>query len=44
VRRVPAKMVMQTALSRIEESPSDTAEATDAGCGCADPSESSCAG
>ena len=43
-RRVPAKMVMQTALARIEESPRDSTEATGAGCGCAGPSESSCAG
>ena len=39
VRRVPAKMVMETALARIEESPNNSTEATGAGCGCADPSE-----
>ena len=44
VRRVPAKMVLQTALARIEERPGDSTEATGAGCGCADPSESGCAG
>ena len=38
VRRVPAKMVLQTALARIEESPSDSTEAAGAGSGCADPS------
>ena len=44
VRRVPAKMVLQTALARIAESPSDSTGAIGAGCGCADPSESGCAG
>ena len=44
VRRVPAKMVMQTALARIEESLGDSTEVTGGGCGCKDPSESSCAG
>ena len=42
VRRVPARMVMQTALARIEVSPSEPDETTDAGCCCSGPSESDC--
>ena len=34
VRRVPARMVMDTALARIEESPNGLDETADAGCGC----------
>jgi len=42
VRRVPARMVLQTAVARIEERPSESAEVSGAGCGCAEPSESDC--
>jgi 4-carboxymuconolactone decarboxylase len=34
VRRVPARMVLQTALARIGESPNGSDEASGAGCGC----------
>jgi 4-carboxymuconolactone decarboxylase len=38
LRRVPARMVLQTALARIEESPNGSVETAEAGCGCAQPS------
>ena len=34
VRRVPARMVLQTALARIGEGPNGLAETDEAGCGC----------
>jgi 4-carboxymuconolactone decarboxylase len=37
VRRVPARMVLDTALARIEECRQELAEAVDHGCGCAEP-------
>jgi len=39
VRRVPATMVIQTALARIEASPSAPDETAQAGCCCAGPAE-----
>jgi 4-carboxymuconolactone decarboxylase len=42
VRRVPAWMIMQTALARIEVSASEAGEKTAAGCCCAGPSDSDC--
>jgi len=36
VRRVPARMVMDTALARIEENPNGLDETADAGCGCSE--------
>jgi len=36
VRRVPARMVMETALARIEESPNGLDETADARCGCSE--------
>ncbi|MCP4900447.1 MAG: hypothetical protein GY906_26075, partial [bacterium] len=42
VRQVPARMVMQTALARIEVSPSEPDETTDEGCCCAGSNESDC--
>ena len=42
VRRVPARMVLQSALARIDEIPSDATEPIDEGCGCAEQSGSGC--
>ncbi len=42
VRRVPAGLVMQTALARIAGRPSEGGETTDAGCGCAGPGTTGC--
>ena len=39
VRRVPARMVLETALARIAQSPSGLNESTDAGCGCSEPGQ-----
>ena len=36
VRRVPARMVMETALARIDENPNGLDETADAGCGCSE--------
>jgi 4-carboxymuconolactone decarboxylase len=38
VRRVPASMVLQTALARVEACSSKTAETAGTGCGCSEPS------
>ncbi len=45
VRRVPARLVLQTAMARIQENSADVpdvAEKQGAGCGCAERSESGC--
>ena len=44
VRRVPARMVLQTALARIEESPDGSDEIAEAGCGCDESSQGSDSG
>jgi len=44
VRRVPARLVLQTAMARIQENPIGAAETNGSGCGCAEPSESGCVG
>ncbi len=44
VRRVPANLVMQSAMARLDVSPSDPGRTTDPGCGCAGPRETGCAG
>ena len=43
VRRVPARMVMQSAMARIDVSPADPDETSGAGCSCAEPDSSNCA-
>ena len=40
VRQVPARMVLETALARIQESPSGLASKDGTGCGCVDSSRS----
>jgi len=40
VRRVPARLVLQTAMARIQDNPTDTVEKNAAGCGCTEQSES----
>ena len=43
VRRVPARMVMQSAMARIDVSPADPDETSGSGCCCEEPDSSSCA-
>ena len=43
VRRVPAKMVIQTAMARIDVSPTEPDETAEGGCCCAEPDRSDCA-
>ena len=42
VRRVPARMVMQSAMARIDVSPADPDETADASCCCGEPEKSTC--
>ncbi len=41
VRRVPARMVLHTALAKLDESTAEPVESSETGCGCAESSQDS---